>query len=176
MDFNDGDLGLTFEDGQMSLFEPLQLHFHSPSEHTVAGKYYDVELHIVHKYKSSDGELGAVIAVFFDREKGGNYENEFINSLNFEEAEREGVPVTNVNFHTFMSKIDTENYWSYNGSLTTPPCTEGIKWTVLSDVQNISDTQLNGMAKWFSHDHGFAEGKGNNRMIQPLNDRTVYWA
>ena len=72
MDFNDGDLGLTFADGKLSIFEPLQLHFHSPSEHTVAGKYFDVELHIVHKYKNTDGDLGAVIAVFFDREVGGN--------------------------------------------------------------------------------------------------------
>jgi len=55
MDFTDGDLGLTFADGNTSLFTPLQLHFHSPSEHTVNGKYYDVELHIVHKYKGTEG-------------------------------------------------------------------------------------------------------------------------
>ena len=67
MDFTDGDLGLTFADGNTSLFQPLQLHFHSPSEHTVNGKYYDVELHIVHKYKGTEGQLGAVIALFFDR-------------------------------------------------------------------------------------------------------------
>ena len=44
----DGEFQLTFPDGSMSLFEPLQLHFHSPSEHTVEGKHHDLEMHIVH--------------------------------------------------------------------------------------------------------------------------------
>ena len=48
MDFTDGEFQLTFPDGSMSLFEPLQLHFHSPSEHTVEGKHHDLEMHIVH--------------------------------------------------------------------------------------------------------------------------------
>jgi len=54
MDFNDGTLGLTRANGDISFFDPLQLHFHSPSEHTIDGKYFDVELHIVHKYKGTD--------------------------------------------------------------------------------------------------------------------------
>ena len=77
---------------------------------------------------------------------------------------------------SLLSSMDMVHYWSYPGSLTTPPCTEGIKWTVLSDVQNISDAQLEGIDKWFAANPAFAEGKGNNRVTMPLNDRTVYYA
>ena len=71
------------------------------------------------------------------------------------------------------------NYWSYPGSLTTPPCWEGIKWTVLADVQNISDAQLEGYDKWFKSNSAYAGyngGNGNNRAIQELHDRKVYKA
>jgi carbonic anhydrase len=60
------------------------LHFHSPSEHTFDGKYYDMEMHIVHQDYNSD-KL-AVIAVFFDMEKGGNQSSPFIDSLNIDEV------------------------------------------------------------------------------------------
>jgi len=46
----------------------------------------------------------------------------------------------------FLHGIDTEEFWSYDGSLTTPPCTEGIKWSVLKDVQPISSDELD----WFT--------------------------
>ena len=53
---------------------------------------------------------------------------------------------------------------------------EGIKWTVFSKIMNISDNQLRGFQQWFSHNHEFACGKGNNRVLQPLNDRTLYYS
>ena len=84
MNFTDGEFQLTFPDGSMSLFEPLQLHFHSPSEHTVGGKYFDLEVHLVHQYKGTNGQLGAVIGIFFDREAGGNFDNPWISSLLFD--------------------------------------------------------------------------------------------
>ena len=57
-----------------------------------------------------------------------------------------------------------KHYWSYPGSLTTPPCQEGIKWTLLEDVQNISDAQLEGFDKYFASNSTFADGEGNNRV------------
>ena len=103
----------------------------------VGGKQYDLEMHIVHKYKDSDpAEFGAVLGVFFDVESGGNEENPFIASLNFDGAVPKsdavkGTPIENVDLASFLSSIDMTNYWSYPGSLTTPPCSEGIKWSVL---------------------------------------------
>jgi carbonic anhydrase len=73
-----------------------------------------------------------VIGIFFDREKGGNYANPFIDSLAFGSTVLDtAVPVTNVNLANLLSSADFSRYWSYKGSLTTPPCTEGIKWSVL---------------------------------------------
>lgn len=76
-DFTDGELDLTFGDGSSDTFVPLQFHFHAPSEHTVDGKSYDLEVHFVHKYKDT-GDLGAVIGVFFDTSVGGDTDNFFI--------------------------------------------------------------------------------------------------
>lgn len=64
---SDGEFQIDFADGSKSLFTPLQFHFHAPSEHTVEGRHYDLELHIVHYYKDQPTQLGAVIGIFFDR-------------------------------------------------------------------------------------------------------------
>ena len=75
-DVTDGFLRIHFADGDDSTFIPLQFHFHAPSEHTVDGKTYDLEMHMVHLYP--DGSLGAVIGIFFDMAAGGNTANQFI--------------------------------------------------------------------------------------------------
>jgi carbonic anhydrase len=73
-----------------------------------------------------------VIGIFFDREKGGNYSNPFLDSLNFGKTVADtATPVKNVNLASLLSGADFSRYWSYKGSLTTPPCTEGIKWSVI---------------------------------------------
>ena len=160
MAFTDGRLNLTMPlktsdtkplSATTSNFYPVQLHFHAPSEHTVNGMFYDLEMHIVHTYK--DGSLGAVLGIFFDVEKGGwglteatrkpddwaeasvgNKSNEFIESLMFGEATEEGTALGEVALGKFLSEVDMRKFWSYDGSLTTPPCTEGIKWHVVEEV------------------------------------------
>ncbi len=57
-------------------YEPIQMHYHAPSEHTIDGKLYDLELHIVHK--NDAGDMLSVIGIFFDMEKGGNKTNFFL--------------------------------------------------------------------------------------------------
>lgn len=73
---------LTFNGGATDKFTVLQTHVHGPSEHTVDGQMYDLEMHFVHKYSedAEDGSirLGAVLGVFFDREAGGDVDNDFI--------------------------------------------------------------------------------------------------
>ena len=172
----DGEFELNFFDGSQSVFKPLQFHLHAPSEHTVNGKNYDLELHVVHLYKGSGG-LGAVIGIFFDREAGGNYDNDFIESLKFGETTKGGkLALENVNLASLLGSVDMRAYWNYRGSLTTPPCTEGIKWTVIEQVQPISDAQLEAFTQYFSGDAEYAGGNGNNREIMPLNDRTLYYS
>ena len=176
LNLNAGEFQIDFADGSKSLFQPLQFHFHSPSEHTVDGYSYDLEMHIVHYYKDQPTSLGAVVGIFFDREKGGNYSNPFLDSLNFGKTVVDtAIPVTNVNLASLLSGTDFSRYWSYKGSLTTPPCTEGIKWSVIEQVQPISDAQLTAFQQYFSGNTSYAKGKGNNRESQPLNLRTLYF-
>jgi carbonic anhydrase len=131
---SDGEFHLSFADGTKSIFKVLQFHFHAPSEHSVNGELYDLEVHFVHLYADTNG-LGGVIGVFFDR-TAGNYDNDFLTKF-WEEGDN-----VDVNVASFLSNVDFSEYWNYPGSLTTPPCTEGVKWTVIKDVQPISDEQL----------------------------------
>ena len=88
MGFTDGTLELTSADGIKSLYEPLQLNFHSPSEHTVNGRHYDLEMQMVHLHKE-DLSIGAILSVFFDR-SASNESNEFIRSLQIDKASEYG--------------------------------------------------------------------------------------
>ena len=74
-----------------------------------------------------------------------------------------------------MSRVDFSEYWNYAGSLTTPPCTEGVKWTVIRQVQPISDRQLKKFTAKWADDPNFANGNGNNRVVQDLEARTLYY-
>jgi carbonic anhydrase len=132
-------------------------------------------MHIVHKYKKT-GELGAVLGFFFDRKAGGNIANPLIESIKFSQTvEGSTITVDNVALSDFLASADFSEYWSYPGSLTVPPCVEGIKWTVIKKPLPISDAQLSAFTKFFAANKTFANGLGNNRKIQPLNARTLYF-
>ena len=75
----------------------------------------------------------------------------------------------------FLKNVDMRRYWSYDGSFTTPPCTEGIKWSVVTEVQSISSEQLKKLTTRLADDQDFAEGNGNNRVVQAYHERTVYY-
>lgn len=77
----------------------------------------------------------------------------------------------NVRLGSFLSKVNFNSFWEYSGSLTRPPCSEGVKWIVIKSAQPVSDMQLISLTQWFSNNPDFADGKGNNREIQPLNTR-----
>ena len=137
----------------------LQFHFHAPSEHTVSGNPYDMEMHLVHK--SEDGTL-AVIGVFI---KGGSVNTAFdtfwqhLPSLQGESAQVDGVVL---NASDLLPSI--KHTYRYNGSLTTPPCSEDVKWLVLTTPIEMSHSQITAFKTILS---------GNNRPVQPLNDREL---
>ena len=66
---------IKFPDSTADLFSPGSFHFHAPSEHTINGQQFDAEMHIVHTYKGTEGQLGAVIGIFFDQAAGGTQDN-----------------------------------------------------------------------------------------------------
>ena len=155
-------------------FTNAQFHFHAPSEHTIDGKQFDLEVHFVHLFKDAtqdpDGDtLGAVIGVFFDR-SAGTEDSEFLENLWDTSGDEAKIGV-----RSFLDKVDFSDYWNYKGSLTTPPCTEGIKWTVLKKVQPISEAQLAKFTELWAGDQAFAGGYGNYRVVQPLNARTLWY-
>lgn len=128
------------KDGKDSIFSPLQFHFHSPSEHAIEGQLKDAEVHIVHS--NADGTL-AVLGVLF--EVSGTVENEFMQTVidSYSSSSLNGDQIDLKDFiegraasagDTAVTALDLTKFWSYDGSLTTPPCSEGVVWTVLQTV------------------------------------------
>ena len=81
--------------------------------------------------------------------------------------------LNSLNLNTFVNTYAKGSYFSLNGSLTTPPCSEGVRWTVVKEPVPMSKAQKNAMDAMWKNDRSFANGKGNNRVVQPLNDRVV---
>ncbi len=138
-----------------------QFHFHSPSEHTLEGKSYDMELHFVHK--NAKGEL-AVVGVLLKKGK----ENKALKAV-FDNApaepSKDATPIAGATID-IPSLVPTKSaYYTYMGSLTTPPCSENVKWFVLATPAEVSEAQI---AKFTQVTHG-----ATNRPIQPLGDRKV---
>lgn len=136
-----------------------QFHFHSPSENTVHGKHYAMELHLVHK--NDAGEL-AVVAVMFDT-GAENKELAKLWKLMPKNAESSS-PIKNAMDINKLLPTD-KTYWRFSGSLTTPPCSEGVTWLVMKHPLTLSDAQLKRFTQTMHHD--------NNRPVQPLHGRVV---
>jgi len=121
-------------------YELAQFHFHTPSEHRIDGRHYDVEQHLV--FKSEDDKI-SVVAVFYNV---GKKESEFmkpiINNLPVD-VDDEPKRIKRVKLSSLLSDIDyiTEAY-TYSGSLTTPPCSEGVTWYVNKNPQEVSVHQF----------------------------------
>ena len=162
-------------DGSVSDWKPVQFHFHAPSEHAIGGNLMELELHMVHLAAEGNDGFAAVLGVMFDRWWGGDECNEFLDSLEFNQ-DTETWDVTDVNVKDFLEGLNQDIFVSYDGSLTTPPCTEGVKWSLLMKVQNICTRQLKAFTARYADDPNFADGNGNNRITLPYNDRTIYYS
>lgn len=147
---------LTFNKTEYSL---LQFHFHVDSEHTVNNKYYPLEAHLVHK--SSSGSL-AVIGIFFELGEENEFLAKFINDFP-ESKDEKHIDATRYNIEELLP--ENENYYTYSGSLTTPPCSEIVSWIVMETPVKLSQEQLDVFTTLLVK---------NNRPIQPLGEREVY--
>ena len=138
-------------------FDLLQYHFHRPSEEHINGKPSAMVIHFVHKNES--GEL-AVLGVLLQE---GN-ENPGIKTLWSYAPPKEGPEVApdNVAFNPTNLLPREMEFFHYDGSLTTPPCTEKVKFYILKSQVNISKEQVTQFPF-----------KMNARPVQPLNDRKI---
>ncbi|WP_282692708.1 carbonic anhydrase family protein [Streptomyces sp. CC208A] len=139
-------------------YDLKQFHFHLPSEHTEEGRHTAMELHFVHADKN--GGL-AVVGVLMDEKAGASAFADLFKKL----PPKEGAPVkiTQAFDLTAFLPGDRDQY-RYGGSLTTPPCTEGVKWTVLKDPVRVAPAEVAAYKAMFP--------KGN-RPTQPLNERKL---
>ncbi len=140
-------------------FELKQFHFHTPSENHINGKEFPLEAHFVHKDK--DGNI-AVVAVMF-KEGKENKELAKVWAKMPKNAEEKGELKLATIAKALLPK--NKDYYRFNGSLTTPPCTEGVRWLVLKTPVTVSKAQVAQFAETMHHP--------NNRPIQPLNARVV---
>ncbi|CAN5595781.1 carbonic anhydrase family protein [soil metagenome] len=136
-----------------------QFHFHSPSEHTLDGDPADMELHLVHA--SDEGAL-AVIGVLLVEGTPANTALEPI-WAHLPDAPGPATLIEGVLVDAADLLPDDRSYYAYPGSLTTPPCLEGVTWHVLAEPLELSAEQLATFREL--HD-------GTNRPVQPLDDRT----
>ena len=137
-----------------------QFHFHHPSETAIDGQHYDMELHLVHVDPAANRT--AVVSVLI---KSGA-ENPLLHVLLGNVPQTMGEEVTRkkivINAASFLPA--DQNYYMYDGSLTTPPCTEPVRWYVMKTVIEASPTQIAAFAKLYPN---------NARPVQPLDGRTI---
>jgi carbonic anhydrase len=136
-----------------------QFHFHHPSEEHVNGHRYDLVAHLVHS--DADGHV-AVVAVFL---KAGA-ENPFLDPLwkNIPKEKEKAVDVSGVTVNVKDLLPAAHGYYTYSGSLTTPPCSEGVTWFVLKNPVTLSSEQIAVFARIYPK---------NARPIQPTHAREI---
>lgn len=136
-------------------YDLLQFHIHTPSEHTINGRTAAAELHLVHL--SADGDL-AVVGVLIDEGAAGDAIGPILDDLPEEDGDT--GPVSSIDAEELLPAGRTT--YRYPGSLTTPPCSEGVTWLVMTDPVTWSAEQLEAITDVH---------EGNNRPVQALNGR-----
>lgn len=129
----EGNNTLTLGD---TVYELKQFHFHTASEHRVSGKGYDMELHLVHT--SADG-TNAVIGVFLRRGQSSGALTPIFDNLP-DDLNTHHALVDPFNPVEFLPR--SRSHYRYVGSLTTPPCTEGVQWLVMTEPLTVSDEHM----------------------------------
>jgi len=163
--FNNGHtVQVNFKEGNMlaldnTAFQMKQVHFHAPSENTIHSKSFPLEAHFVHA--DSKGNL-AVIGVMFTEGKA----NPALAKIWEQLPNKESEPSI-LKSRILPSELMPENkaYYRFSGSLTTPPCTEGVRWLLMKNPLTASKEQIEEFKKAVHHD--------NNRPVQALNGRVI---
>jgi carbonic anhydrase len=140
-------------------YELKQFHFHRPSEEYVRGKQYDMVLHLMHS--SSDGQVAGV-AILLKAGRAHPTVEQLWKYMPQTAGDSHLIPDVEIDPGTLVPR--ELGYYTYMGSQTAPPCTEGVTWFVLKTPVAVSAQQIDAFAKVYPHDV---------RPVQPLNGRVV---
>ena len=140
------------------MFELLQFHFHRPSEERINGRAYDMVAHLVHR--DASGKL-AVVAVLIERGGARKLVQTVWNNMPLEKNETV-TPAGAMDMNDILPA--KREYFTYMGSLTTPPCSEGVLWMVMRDPVTISQEQIDIFARLYQM---------NARPIQATAERLI---
>lgn len=136
----------------------LQFHFHAPSEHAVNGEHYPLEVHFVHKTEAGDI---AVVGVLIEEGKANKAWQPFVDLI-ASATDNPEDSLTELDWAAMLPAVQTT--YRYDGSLTTPGCSEGVKWNVMTTPISMSAEQIAAFVGAYAN---------NARPVQPLNDREV---
>lgn len=140
-------------------YQLAQVHFHSPSEHHLNGQKFPAEMHFVHR--SGDGRL-AVVGVFVDEGNTNPAWQPFVDQSSLPVDPDREVPI-DIDWSSLLPG-NLGEVMQYPGSLTTPPCTEGVQWYVSTRPIAMGSEQIEALQSAYSD---------NARPVQPLGDRVV---
>jgi carbonic anhydrase len=152
----DADTGLSYQGTDYSL---VQMHFHDPSEHTIDGVAAPVEFHFLNT--DDTGKLLVISVLAREGAHNPHYEA-FIDATTSKASE--GVS-GEVDLAAMLP--ESLQHFAYSGSLTTPPCTEGVQWIVMNTPVELDSEQIAELQGAYAH---------NNRPVQPVGDRIVGYA
>lgn len=175
---NMGSIVVEIKDRLKVRYNLAGVYLHAESEHTIKGEKYEAEMHLYHVIDEpyfmaqnpgyisefKDLETNLVIALLLD---AGASDNEEIAELKI------GTNQSIVDFEIEKLISHDMKFYHYQGSSTTPPCTESVYWVVKAEPVKFSNAQLDVITK-IQKDAGYANG--NDRNIQPLNNRPVYYS
>ena len=139
-------------------YQLIQFHFHKPAEERVNGRSYDMVAHLVHK--DADGKL-AVVAVLMEQ----GIENPLLQTIWNNLPLEQGIlvsPAAPLDLNKLLP--EKRDYWTYMGSLTTPPCTEDVLWMVMKQPLQVSPEQIGIFGRLYPN---------NARPVQPTNNRLI---
>jgi len=140
-------------------YELVELHFHKPSEQKIDGKGHDMEADLLHK--GSDGKI-AVIAVPLDAGKENGLIKTIWDNLPQDKGKERVLDAVKINALELLPQ--SKGYYTFTGSLTTPPCSEGVTWFVLKTPIQVSPEEIARLGKVYPM---------NARPVQPRNDRDI---
>ncbi|KAM3147852.1 hypothetical protein pb186bvf_000180 [Paramecium bursaria] len=153
-----------------------QFHIHLPSEHQIDGVNTDLEIHFVH-IAAEAGKVDCnnihnkltVFGLLFNRSPNASNYSVFdtMASGNVNNS------VSSFDLSIFFNQLSDQTYFHYNGSLTTPPCSQTVNWYVFSQALPISTSQYNNFASAYTNTTLYGSAMSNSRPVQGLNNRVV---